>query len=128
MDINNVISNEKLKAAAFDSSDKWNAGDEHVYGFMEGFKFAQMLANDAERSSGICHIQNVSGSISLELATKRIRQAVQYGKYKEWNSRVGEQKAQSIMDDFYNGLYGSDCGMWVQVNEAVELMESLFCR
>jgi hypothetical protein len=74
-----------------------------------------------------CTIHSVNGSISLETATKRIRQAVEFGKYKAWNSEIGEQKAQSIMDDFHNGLYGSGCGMWVQVNEAVELMESLYC-
>jgi hypothetical protein len=76
----------------------------------------------------LCTIPRVSGSISLETATKRIRQAVEFGKYKAWNSEVGGQKAQSIMNDFHNGLYGSGCGMWVQVNEAVELMESLYCR
>lgn len=70
----------------------------------------------------------VSGSIPLEVATKRIRQAVEFGKYKAWNSEVGEQKAMSIVDDFNNGLYGSKNGMWVQVNEAVELLESLYCR
>lgn len=70
----------------------------------------------------------VSGGISLEVATKRIRQAVEYGKYKAWNSATGEQIAQSIMDDFHNGIYGSKSGMWVQVNEAVEMMESLYCR
>ena len=75
-----------------------------------------------------CAIHGVNGGISFETATKRIRQAVEFGKYKAWNSEVGEQKAQSIMDDFHNGLYGSGCGMWVQVNEAVELMESLHCR
>lgn len=74
------------------------------------------------------NISAVSGSVSFETATKRIRQAVEFGKYKAWNSEVGEQKAQSIMDDFHNGLYGSVCGMWVQVNEAVELMESLYCH
>lgn len=74
------------------------------------------------------NIPVVSGSISLEVATKRIRQAVEFGKYKAWNSEVGEQKAQSIMDDFHNGLYGSGSGMWVQVNEAVELLESLYYR
>lgn len=67
-------------------------------------------------------------SISLEVATKRIRQAIEYGKYKAWDSAAGEQIAQSIMDDFHNGLYGSKNGMWVQVNEAVALIESLYCR
>jgi len=66
-----------------------------------------------------------SSNISFELATKRIRQAVEYAKYKAWNSEEGEEKAQSIVDDFHNGQYGSNSGIWVQVNEAVELMESL---
>lgn len=74
------------------------------------------------------NIAGVNGSISFEIATKRIRQAVEFGKYKAWNSEVGEQKAQSIMNDFHDGLYGSKNGMWVQVNEAVELMESLCFR
>jgi hypothetical protein len=70
----------------------------------------------------------VSSGISLEVATKRIRQAVEFGKYKAWDSEVGEEKAMSIMNDFHNGLYGSKCGMWVQVNEAVELIGSLYYR
>ena len=74
------------------------------------------------------NIPSINGSISFETATMRIRQAVEFGKYKAWNSEAGEQKAQSIMDDFHNGLYGSGCGMWEQVNEAVELMESLYSR
>lgn len=70
----------------------------------------------------------VSGSISLEVATKRIRQVVEYSKYKSWNNEVGEQRAKYIMDDFHNGFYGSKNGMWVQVNEAVELLEYLYSR
>ena len=67
-----------------------------------------------------------SESVSLEIATKRLRACVEFGKYKAWNSVVGEQKAKSIADDFHNGLYGSGCGMWVQANEAIELLESLY--
>ena len=64
----------------------------------------------------------------LKTATTTIRQAVEFGKYKSWNSEVGEQKAQSIMEDFHNGLYGSKNGMWVQINEAVEILEDLYCK
>ena len=32
------------------------------------------------------------------------------------------------MDDFHNGFYGSKNWMWVQVNEAVELLEYLYSR
>ena len=69
-----------------------------------------------------------TNGISSKCATIRIRQAIEFGKYKAWNSEVGEQKAQLVMDAFHNGLYGSRAGMWVQVNEAVELMETFFGR
>lgn len=63
--------------------------------------------------------------MDLELAIKRIRQAVEYAKYKQWDSIPGEERAQSIMDDFHNGAYSSKAGMWVQVNESIELIEYL---
>ena len=60
--------------------------------------------------------------ITKGVAKVMIRQAVEFGKYKAWNSEVGDAKAQSIMDDFHGGLYGSKCGMWVQVNEALDVL------
>lgn len=58
-------------------------------------------------------------------ATKILSQAVQYMKYKDWNSKVGNQKAQSICDDFHNGLFGSKDGMYVQISLAIEHFERL---
>ena len=91
----------------------------------EHAKYIDGLDAFAERLVKLCKT-DVSGSISLEVATKRIRQVVEYGKYKSWNNEVGEQRAKSIIDDFHNGFYGSKNGMWVQVNEAVELLEYLY--
>lgn len=57
------------------------------------------------------------------IAIKMLRDAVEYGKYKQWNSDVGDKKAQEIVDEFHSGKYGRRDGFWVQVNWAIELLE-----
>tara|TARA_R110000823_G_scaffold236694_1_gene362314 strand:+ start:786 stop:914 length:129 start_codon:yes stop_codon:yes gene_type:complete len=40
------MSEEEIKDMALDSCEEWNGGDEHLYGFIEGFKKALELLND----------------------------------------------------------------------------------
>lgn len=64
-------------------------------------------------------------NITVEVAIERIKQSAEFGKYKSWNSEVGNEKAQEIMDNFHNGAFGAKTGIWVQVNEAIEYLENL---
>tara|TARA_R110000787_G_C13202533_1_gene424237 strand:+ start:63 stop:404 length:342 start_codon:yes stop_codon:yes gene_type:complete len=66
-------------------------------------------------------IRDVSGSALT--AVRMIRDAVEYGKLRAWNSEVGNKKAKEIMDEFHSGKYKRKDGMWVQVNWAVEKFE-----
>ena len=84
--------------------------------------------NLQEQVNPALNIASVNGSISAEIATKRLRQAIEYAKYKDWNSEVGNAKAKSICDDFHSGVWGSKNGMYVQINEAIKFMEDLYCR
>jgi hypothetical protein len=70
----------------------------------------------------------MNDELDFTTATIRLRQAVEYAKYKAWDSKVGDEKAQSIMNDFHNGDYGDLSGMWVQVNRAIELFEKTFLQ
>lgn len=67
-------------------------------------------------------------SFSTDLAMKRIKQAINYGKYKGWESVAGQEQAQAIMDDFHKGVYGSKNLMSIQVDEAVEMLETFIAK
>jgi len=86
------------------------------------------MKNETSKTEQPCTLHGVNGSISAEMATIRLRQAVEYAKYKDWNSEVGNTKAKSICDDFHSGAFGSKDGMYVQINEAIKFMEDLYCR
>lgn len=66
-----------------------------------------------------------SGTLSFETLIKRLRQAVEYAKYKAWENEAGDKKAQMIVNSFHSGEYGSKNGIWVQVNESIEALENL---
>jgi len=68
----------------------------------------------------------INDNISPEMATKRIRQVFEYAMYKSWDCEIGDDRAQEIMENFRNGLYGSNDGIWVQIKEAIEFMENLY--
>jgi hypothetical protein len=48
-----------------------------------------------------------------------IKDCVQYAKYKQWNSEVGDKKADEIMKSLHDGKYGKHDGFWIQVDRAV---------
>jgi len=41
-------------------------------------------------------------------------------KYLAWQSEIGDQKAQVVMNEIQAGKYGSQSGVWVQTDEALE--------
>lgn len=61
-----------------------------------------------------------------ETTKQIIRQLYFFASYKAWNSNVGDKKALEITEDFHNGVYGDKQGFFVQVNKAVEEIESNF--
>lgn len=60
-----------------------------------------------------------------KIALEILRQIVEYAKHKAWDNFVGDKKAKSIIDNFHNGAYGSGEGVWVQVDEALNLINEI---
>jgi len=95
---------------------------------MRGFR-VQNIINQKSKMNTIGdskYIQTTySGALSFETLTKRLRQAIEYAKYKAWENEAGDKKAQMIVNSFHSGEYGSKNGIWVQVNESIEALENL---
>lgn len=66
--------------------------------------------------------------MTYEHAVALMADVLEIAKYLQWNSGVGREKAQEIINAIHDGKYGDSQGCWVQADEALRVLRASFPR